>query len=228
LLYGLIVTVVLLCHPRLGRDLMGNPSALCAVPALWLAWTCLRLPTAIPGRASARWGYGVVRVRIFACLAAGVLPVAVWSYRAPESLYLAVNTLVWIYAAIGFLFLLSKLLGQLSDDYGWRAQGAAAKVSRELFFYVVFVPALAAGLIFIRETIRTSSHTIVLLRLESLLTNISHSNGLVYVLAAFYRYVVPGVTLTMIIFTMYLLLMIKIKIRKRLLEDMEAGVGEAC
>jgi hypothetical protein len=27
---------------------------------------------------------------------------------------------------------------------------------------------------------------------------------------------------------MYLLLMIKIKIKKRLLEDMEAGVGEAC
>ena len=200
LLYGLIALAVLLLWPGAGRNLMNNLSLIVVLPAIWLAWTALRLPPTLPGQPE-RWVTARTRLIGTAVLMAALQP----------------GAMLWALVTLTFLFEFAKVVGLLAEYLKGGPEAAAAKVTRGMYFYLACVPALAAALIIIQQTVESHSHTLTLLRLELLFNNSGTlDNGLSHGVALFYQFVVIGAVLATIIFLCAILTSLRFRLRRRI------------
>jgi len=216
LLYGLIGLAVLLLWPGAGRNLINNLSLIVVLPAIWLAWTALQLPPKLPGQ-SEKWVTARTRLIVTAVLMSALQPGALWYQHVATSLYLACNALLWALVTLVFLFEFAKVVGLLAEYLKGGPEAAAAKVTHGMYFYLACVPALAAALIIIQQTVKSHSHTLTLLRLELLFNNSGTlNNGLSSGIALFYRFVVTGAVLATIIFLCAILISLRLRLRCRI------------
>ena len=216
LLYGLIALAVLLFWPGAGRNLMNNLSLIVVLPAIWLAWTALQLPPTLPNQPK-KWVTARTRLIGTAVLMSALQPGALWYQHVATSLYLACNAMLWALVALAFLFEFAKVVGLLAEYLKGSQEAAAAKVTHGMYFYLAGVPALAAALIIIQQTVESHSHTLTLLRLELLFNNSGTlDNGLSRGVALFYRFVVTGAVLATIIFLCAILISLRFRLRCRI------------
>ena len=216
LLYGLIALAVLLLWPGAGRNLMNNLSLIVVLPAIWLTWTALQLPPTLPGQPE-KWVTARTRLIGTAVLMSALQPGALWYQHVATSLYLACNAMLWALVTLAFLFEFAKVVGLLAEYLKGGPEAAAAKVTRGMYFYLACVPALAAALIIIQQTVESHSHTLTLLRLELLFNNSGTlDNGLSHCVALFYRFVVIGAVLATIIFLCAILTSLRFRLRRRI------------
>jgi hypothetical protein len=215
LLYGLIALAVLLLWPGAGRNLMNNLSLIVVLPALWLAWTALQLPPALPGQPK-KWVTARRRLIGSAVLMSALQPGALWYQHVATSLYLACNAMLWVLVTLVFLFEFAKVVGLVAEYLEGDPESAAVKATLGMYFYLTGVPALAAALIIIQQTVESHSHTITRLRLELLFSDsATPDNGLSHGVALFYRFVVTGAALATIIFLCAILISLRFRLRRR-------------
>lgn len=216
LLYGLIALSVLLLWPGAGRNLMNNLTLIVVVPAVWLAWTALQLPPTLPNQPK-KWVTARTRLIGTAVLMSALQPGALWYQHVATSLYLACNAMLWALVALAFLFEFAKVVGLLAGYLEGGPEAAAAKVTHGMYFYLACVPALAAALIIVQQTVESKSHTLTLLRMELLFnSSTALDDVLSHSVALFYRFVVTGTVLTTIIFLCVILISLRLRLRRRI------------
>ena len=216
LLYGLIALAVLLLWPGAGRNLMNNLTLIVVVPAVWLAWTALQLPPTLPNQPK-KWVTARTRLIGTAVLMSALQPGALWYQHVATSLYLACNAMLWALVGLAFLFEFAKVVGLLAGYLEGGPEAAAAKVTHGMYFYLACVPALAAALIIVQQTVESKSHTLTLLRMELLFnSSTALDDVLSHSVALFYRFVVTGTVLTTIIFLCVILISLRRRLRRRI------------
>lgn len=141
LFYALLAETLLLGHPWLGRNHLGVPGAVCALPLFLAAWGCWRLPPEY--RAGKVWGPTVRRLRLLALAAAATAPLGFLWFSFRFNLYFLANLVVTAFLGVAALFHLALLLAELAAEVQYPALQREGVLLKYLLFYLVLVPLIA-------------------------------------------------------------------------------------
>ncbi len=154
ILYATLATVFVLVYPSIGRNELLYVDVACVLPMAALAWVCFRLPSRCQG--IARWEFTVFRLRCLTVAMIGFAPGAIFGLRAPDNMYLFLNSIFASLAGVGLLFnvvLLATCLAVSYRDFGSERLG---RVTQFIIFYLLLVPLLGAVISLITFTFMTS------------------------------------------------------------------------
>ncbi len=143
---ALIVMIVVLAHPSVGRDELGNFDILCVAPIIAIAGFVHRIPLVLSD--SGVWRRCVHSLRVTTLIFALLAPFSVWWLKAPKNCYLMVNSLLGCIAGIAVLMSLCAVINQVSVDTDLRYMKWESKLTSILTLYILFIPFVAFVLTF--------------------------------------------------------------------------------
>ena len=149
--YGILGTLFILCHPRLGVTPLGALGNLHVAPVFGVVVATFVLP--VPRNASEAWRTTSDRLRLAALVAMGLLPFVSWWLRAGENLYLMICGSAGVFAAIWYLLELLNLLISVFRSCGCTRLVLEGRIARILALYVVLIPVLAVYVAFVAGTL---------------------------------------------------------------------------
>ncbi len=146
--YGILVTVLIVCHPRLGNTLLGDLGNVHMIPILGIviATFALDIPSAWRGD---KHHVDAWRLKTAALTMLGLTPFISWWLRTDNNLYLLAAAGGALYAGAWYLLELTELLRAILHFHEKKNMENQAKLARFFLLFFLLTPTLAVYISFI-------------------------------------------------------------------------------
>ncbi len=138
LLFIFAAIIIIIVHPSVGRNELGQFDIFCTIPHVFLGWVCYQFPLNFEN--IPHWKRTVFNLRFFAAALMIQSPFVVWWISIPNNVYLFVNAQLAICCGISFLLYLTKLILELANHYGEKSLAVKAKIAKTIIFYFMLIP----------------------------------------------------------------------------------------
>ncbi len=128
--------LILLLSPGAARDQLDRLTLVVALPVWIAAWFALRMPGKL--LADERWRKVMPKLRLWAVLAAGLIPFVSWWYINSSSTYLLINAVAACYACIAFCYYINEAAMAVAGHYESETPHKVAIVTRYGIMYFFF------------------------------------------------------------------------------------------
>ncbi len=138
LLFTFAVIVLIIIHPSIGKNELGQLDIFCIVPCSFIGWVCYQFPPKFKN--ITQWGPTVFNLRFVAVTLIFLSPFVFWWVLTPNNVYFFINTQLAICSGIAFLLFLTKIILELARVTDAKSLVIEAKIVKTVIFYFSLVP----------------------------------------------------------------------------------------
>ncbi len=138
LLFVFAAIIIIIVHPSIGRNELGQFDIFCMVPCIFLGWLCYQIPLNFEN--IPQWKLTVFSLRFFAVTLMIQSPFVVWWIPMPNNVYFFINAQIALCCGISFLFYLTKLVLELAKHTDAKSLAIEAKIAKTIIFYFILIP----------------------------------------------------------------------------------------